>query len=291
MPTKRPSRPTALRDRFALKTKKAPRLGFRPARAPKGTGIEAPGTANPLKGAKPIYVEVQDYLLDLIGEPDYGPGDRIPSERTLADALGINRMTVRKAIDRLVERNVLERNGTSGTRIPLVQVSRPIDASASLGITRIIRNAGGEPGSKLLHFGEEAASESIAQRLEVSPGSALLMARRLRSVNDEAFCIETSYLPASSVPGLSAEDLVSGQSLYELLRQRYGIEISIRDREISVGTATEQEARLLALAPGSPTLVLRIVARDGEGRPVEYMRSVNHPHHVVFRSSAPPARA
>lgn len=288
MSSKRPSRPAALRDRFALKTKKAPRLGFRPARAPKGSGVETPGTANPLKGAKPIYVEVQDYLLDLIGEPDYGPGDRIPSERTLADALGINRMTVRKAIDRLVERNVLERNGTSGTRIPLVQVSRPIDAPATLGITR---NAGGEPGSKLLHFGEEAASESIAQRLELAPGSALIMARRLRSVNDEAFCIETSYLPAGSVPGLSAEDLVSGQSLYALLGQRYGIEISIRDREISVGTATEREAQLLALAPGSPTLVLRIVARDGEGRPVEYMRSVNHPHHVVFRSSAPPARS
>nr|WP_248311355.1 GntR family transcriptional regulator [Bosea sp. ASV33] len=291
MPPKRPSRPTALRDRFALKAKKPPRLGFRQPRAAKGSGTETPGIPNPLKGVKPIYVEVQDYLLDLIGAPDYGPGDRIPSERTLADALGINRMTVRKAIDRLVERNVLERNGTSGTRIPLVQVSRPIDAPATLGITRIIRNAGGEPGSKLLHFGEEAASESIAQRLELAPGDALIMARRLRSVNDEAFCIETSYLPAGSVPGLSAEDLLSGQSLYALLQQRYGIEISIRDREISVGTATEREAQLLALAPGSPTLVLRIVARDGEGRPVEYMRSVNHPHHVVFRSSAPPPRA
>ena len=290
MPPKRPSRPVALRDRFALKTKKAPRLGFRQLRTSKGMEAGTQGMSNPLKGVKPIYVEVQDYLLDLIGGPDYGPGDRIPSERTLADALGINRMTVRKAIDRLVERNVLERNGTSGTRVPLVQVSRPIDASASLGIARIIRNAGGEPGSKLLHFGEEAASESIAQRLEIQTGSTLIMARRLRSVNDEAFCIETSYLPAGSVPGLSAEDLTSGQSLYELLRQRYGIEISIRDREISVGTATEREAQLLALAPGSPTLVLRIVARDGEGRPVEYMRSVNHPHHVVFRSSTPPAR-
>ena len=291
MPSKHPSRPVALRDRFALKTKKAPRLGFRQLRTSKGMGTETQGMSNPLKGVKPIYVEVQDYVLDLIGGPEYGPGDRIPSERTLADALGINRMTVRKAIDRLVDRNVLERNGTSGTRIPLVQVSRPIDAPASLGITRIIRNAGGEPGSKLLHFGEEGASESIAQRLEVASVSTLIMARRLRSVNDEAFCIETSYLPAGSVPGLSAEDLLSGQSLYELLRQRYGIEISIRDREISVGTATEREAQLLALAPGSPTLVLRIVARDGEGRPVEYMRSVNHPHHVVFRSSAPPTRS
>lgn len=242
---------------------------------------------DPVKRAKPIYVEVQDYLLDLINGPDYGPGDRIPSERTLAETLGINRMTVRKAIDKLVDRNVLERNGTSGTRLPLVQVTRPIEVRSSLGITRIIRNAGGHPGTKLLHFGEEAASESIARRLDIAPGDSLAMFRRLRTVNDEPFCIETSYLPATRVPGLVAEDLVAGQPLYELLRLRYGIEASARDREIGVGTATEMEARLLALQPGAPTLVLRLIARDGDGAPIEYMKSVNHPHHVVFRNSTP----
>lgn len=242
---------------------------------------------DPVKRAKPIYVAVQDYLLDLINGPDYGPGDRVPSERALADTLGINRMTVRKAIDRLVDRNVLERNGTSGTRVPLVQVTRPIEVRSSLGITRIIRNAGGNPGNKLLHFGEEAASESVARRLDLATGTALVMFRRLRSVNDEPFCIETSYLPAARFPDLVAEDLVAGQSLYELLKARYRVEASARDREIGVGTATEMEARLLALQAGSPTLVLRLVARDGDGVPVEYMKSVNHPHHVVFRNSTP----
>ncbi|WNJ90277.1 GntR family transcriptional regulator [Bosea sp. 685] len=241
----------------------------------------------PVKRAKPIYVEVQDYLLDLINGPDYGPGDRIPSERVLADTLRINRMTVRKAIDKLVERNVLERNGTSGTRVPLVQVTRPIELSSSLGITRIIRNSGGSPGNKLLHFGEEAATESIARRLDLAAGADLIMFRRLRTVNDEPFCIETSYLPAERFAGLVAEDLVAGQSLYALLKARYGVEASARDREIGVGTATDMEARLLSLKPGSPTLVLRLVARDGGGTPIEYMKSVNHPHHVVFRNSTP----
>jgi GntR family transcriptional regulator len=241
----------------------------------------------PAKRAKPIYVEVQDYLLDLVAGPDYGPGDRVPSERALADTLGINRMTVRKAIDKLVDRNVLERNGTSGTRVPLVQVTRPIEVQSSLGITRIIRNAGGNPGNKLLHFGEETATDSIARRLDIAAGADLIMFRRLRSVNDEPFCIETSYLPATRFPGLVAEDLVAGQSLYGLLRERYGVEASAREREIGVGTATDLEARLLLIKPGSPTLLLRLVARDGEGRPIEYMRSVNHPHHVVFRNSTP----
>ncbi len=237
------------------------------------------------KARKPIYVEVQDYVLDLINGPDYGPGDRIPSERALADTLGFNRMTVRKAIDRLVERNVLERNGTSGTRVPLVQVTRPIELRSTLGITRLIRNAGGNPGTRLLHFAEEAASQSVAQRLGVPPGTALVMIRRLRSVNDEPFCIETSWLPAERVPDLVAEDLVAGQSLYDLLRERYRLTVTADQREISVGTATELEARQLALKTGAPTLVLRLVAHDADGRPIEYMKSVNHPHHVVFRSS------
>jgi GntR family transcriptional regulator len=244
-----------------------------------------PETAN---ARKPIYVAVQDYVLDLINGPDYGPGDRIPSERALADTLGFNRMTVRKAIDRLVERNVLERNGTSGTRVPLIQVTRPIEVRSTLGIARLIRNAGGNPGTRLLHFAEEPASQSVAQRLGVPVGTPLVMARRLRSINDEPFCIETSWLPAARVPGLVAEDLVAGQSLYDLLRERYGLGVTADEREISVGTATELEARQLALKTGAPTLVLRLVAHDANGRPIEYMKSVNHPHHVVFRSGGTP---
>jgi GntR family transcriptional regulator len=255
-----------------------------------GSPEETSAMRDPVNRAKPIYVAVQDYLLGLINGPDYGPGDRIPSERVLADTLAINRMTVRKAIDKLVERNLLERNGTSGTRVPLVQVTRPIELGATLGITRIVRNAGGNPGSKLLHFGEEPASEAIARRLDLAPGTSLIMFRRLRTVNAEPFSIETSYLPAARFTELVAEDFVAGQSLYELLKTRYGVEASAREREIGVGTATEFEARQLALAAGSPTLVLRLVARDSDGVAVEYMKSVNHPHHVVFRNSTPSAQ-
>lgn len=233
----------------------------------------------------PLYRQVEDYVLNLVGGPDYAPGDRIPSERMLAETLGVNRMTVRKAIDRLVERKLLERNGTSGTRLPLPHVARPIDVTSSLGITRIIRDGGGAPGNRLLHFGEAQASESIARRLDVPIGAELIMFRRLWTVDGEPFCIETSYLPAARFPDLMAEHLVAGQSLYAFLAERYGVAAASTDREIGVGAPTETEARLLQLARGEPTLVLRLVARDAQGRPFEYMKSANHPHHVVFRTT------
>jgi len=238
------------------------------------------------KRAKPLYMQVEDYVLNLISRPDFAPGDRVPSERMLAEQLGVNRMTVRKAIDRLVDRQILERNGTSGTRLPLPHVARPIDVRSSLGITRIIRDAGGQPGNRLLHFGDAKATESVAQRLEVAVGAELVMFRRLWTVNELPFCIETSYLPAERFPDLMAEHLLDGRSLYGFLAERYGVRPASTDREISVGTPTDVESRLLRLGKGDSTLVLRLVARDADGRPFEYMKSANHPHHVVFRTSA-----
>jgi GntR family transcriptional regulator len=232
----------------------------------------------------PVYRQIEQYVRDLINSPDYGPGDRVPSERALAEMLGANRMTVRKAIDGLVALGILERNGTSGTRIPLPRVVRPADARTSLGITRIIQSSGGTPGNKLLHFQEQRASGRIAEKLQLKEDEPIIVVRRLWMVDNLPFCIETSHLPAERVPDLAAEDLIAGQSLHSLLRTRYGISTFGGERIISVAICTDMEARLMDLPPRSPCLLLRLVVADQDGRPVEYMTSVNHPQLVVFKT-------
>jgi GntR family transcriptional regulator len=232
----------------------------------------------------PVYRQIEQHIRDLINGPDYGPGDRVPSERTLAETLGANRMTVRKAIDALVAQGLLERHSTSGTRIRLPRVTRPTDARTSLGITRLIQSSGGTPGNKLLHFQEQQASSRIAERLRLQEGTPITVIRRLWTVDGMPFCIETSHLPTERVPDLAAEDLTVGQSLYALLRSRYGITTVGGERIIGAATCTEMEARLLDLPPNSPCLLLRLVVTDQEGHPIEYMTSVNHPRLVVFKT-------
>ena len=232
---------------------------------------------------KPIYLAIQQAIQEMIGT-DVAPGDRVPSERALAERFKANRMTVRKAVERLVAMGLLERNGTSGTRVARPRVARPVDASNSLGIARIIRSSGGTPGNKLLSFTHAAAAEKIARRLGVAEGAELVVFRRLWTVDDAPFCIETSHLPAERVPGLAAEDLMAGQSLYALLRERYAIEATAAERLIGIASLTEAEARLLHLQAGGPALLLRIVASDAKGKPIEHMASVNHPQLVVFQT-------
>lgn len=234
----------------------------------------------------PAYKQIQAYLQELLAGPDYGPGDRIPSERVLAETLGRNRMTVRKAIEGLITMGLLERHGTSGTRVPVPRVTRPIDSFfASQGIRRIIQAGGGIAGNKLLHFEQSRASAKVARRLKLVEGDEIVMFRRLWTANDTPVCIETSHLPLALVPDLAAQDLMAGESLYSLLHNRYGIGTMQGEREIGVTTCTEMEARLLDLAPGTSCLSLQLLVQDANGRPIEFMRSINHPKLVVFKTT------
>jgi GntR family transcriptional regulator len=237
------------------------------------------------EAAAPVYKQIQVYLQDLLAGPDYGPGDRIPSERALAETLGRNRMTVRKAIEGLIAKGLLERHSTSGTRVPVPRVTRPIDGfSLANSMTRIIQAGGGIAHSKLLHFEQAHASAKVASRLSLSEGADIVMFRRLWATDETPICIETTHLPLSRVPDLAAQDLMEGASLYSLLHARYGVNAIRGEREIGIANCTEMEARLLGLDPGTACLSLQLLALDSSGQPIEFTRSVNHPTLVVFKT-------
>ncbi|MBE9605636.1 GntR family transcriptional regulator [Acetobacteraceae bacterium H6797] len=236
----------------------------------------------------PVHLAIRQYIQDLIASPDYAPGDRVPSERALAEQLGANRMTVRKAIEGLVAAGVLERDSTSGTRIAMPRVTRPAGTRTGQGVGRVIADGGGVPGHKLLHFEQGHASPRVAERLQIPQGTELVVFRRLWSVNGTPFCIETSHVPAALVPDLAIEDLLreETQSFYAMLKARYGIHAGHAERVISAGPVQAMEGRLLDLKPGASALLLDLLIRDQSGRPVEYVRSVNHPQLVVFKTAS-----
>jgi GntR family transcriptional regulator len=238
--------------------------------------------------AQPVQVAIRQHIQALLASPEYGPGDRIPSERALAEELGSNRITVRKAIDALVAQGLLERDGTSGTRVARTQVARPLEPQAGSGIARVVEAGGAKSGSKLLHFEQANATARVAERLSLIEGAQVVIARRLLTVNDAPFCVETSHIPAALVPGLAAEDLMAGQSLYALLRERYRVDPASHERTIQATAPRALEQQLLGLRRNEAALIMRLVVFDAAGRPIEYLRSVNHPQLVVFRTAKAP---
>lgn len=234
---------------------------------------------------EPVYLQVQTKLMELIRRAGYGPGDRIPPERDLAEQLGVSRMTMRRATENLVQQGVLERRSTSGTYVREPRVTRPVGYGVTLGLTQLLRQEGNEPGSRLLSFETRTATQKVREALDLPIGAKVVISRRQRLVNGQPFCVEVSHLPASLVPGLAASDLIESPSLYSLLQERYGISIGRSDQLLSVASATDEEAELLGVAPGSPVLLLRSVVSDANGRNVEYLKSINHPDRVSFQAA------
>lgn len=228
----------------------------------------------------PLYVQVEATLQEMIEDTEYGPGDQIPSERELSELLGVSRMTVRRAIENLISQGLLERRSTYGTYVRSPQVVRPVGMSHTQSISQML--AGKATGAELLHFEQMRAPRKVAAMLQLRVGEHVFMIRRLRTAEGVPFCVETAYLPARLVPGLSAVDLRKNASLYQLLRERYGIIPDQSDGELRISRCLPDEAEWLNLSIGDPVLFLKTRVVDVQGQPFEYMKSVNHPERVVF---------
>lgn len=230
----------------------------------------------------PAYRRAQDAVMALVRAEGLAPGTLVPSERTLAERLGLSRMTVRQGVQNLVRAGVLARDSTVGTRVANVNVLRVIDSRRAFSMSDMVRGSGARPGSRLLVFAPGRADRIVAERLDLKHDAGIVTIRRLRTADEVPFCVETSILPSALVPGLVADDLTGNASLYRLLHQRYGIEPCDRESEIGAGPIDAEDATLLSVDEGTNMLLYRSIVRGADGRPIESVFSINHPKHVVF---------
>lgn len=230
----------------------------------------------------PIYIRVQKDLLELVHNGEVETGGRFPSERELSVRFGASRMTMRKAVDHLVQAGVLERRGTSGTYVPERLFDRPLSERIPYSISDVVEKAGHTAGSKLLFFERKEANEFIASKLGLSPGDPVISIERQRTVDGVPVCVEYSHIPARLVPGLSASDVIENRSLYKLFRDSYQLQLRSKFSVISIHHVTKGEAELLDLRLGSAVLRFEGLSVTGDGQPFEHLRSLNHPDRVSF---------
>jgi GntR family transcriptional regulator len=85
--------------------------------------------------------------------------------------------------------------------------------------------------------------------------------------------IETLHVPVDLVPGLTGEAL-NDASFYELLASHYGIHLARGLQEIEPTVTDEDESTLLQVPLHSPAFLFERTSWDGDGRVVEFVRSV-----------------
>jgi GntR family transcriptional regulator len=198
------------------------------------------------------------------------PGDRLPSERSLAQQYGVARATVTQAVEHLADKGLIYRVHGSGTFVaePKQQTSLTLTS-----FTEDMKARGMTPGSVVLAQDVVPASAVVARHLAVTSGAPVVHFERLRTADGEPMALERSYLPAKLFPGLEEADLTDA-SLYQLMEERWDVHVKVADQWGSVTRMDADEAGLLHVTAGQPALMFQRVTRDHRDTVIEYVRSL-----------------
>jgi GntR family transcriptional regulator len=213
----------------------------------------------------PIYMKLANGLRQQIIEGDIGTGEALPSERDLCEIMGASRVTIRKAIELLIEEGLLSRRQGSGTYVtPRIQA----------------------PGSFLSSFSEDAkargetidtiwmmkiiaiASEEEVRLLELPEGAEVARLSRVRMAGGDPLAIENAVVPAEMLPDMGK----LGNSLYQALNERGNRPVT-GVQKIRAALASANEASLLSIPEKTEVLRIERLTRRADGRPVELTKS------------------
>jgi GntR family transcriptional regulator len=219
----------------------------------------------------PMYFQIQAQLLQMIQSGQLRPGDPLPSEDELSRACGVSRMTARHALQALKADGFASRHKGQGTFVSQPRVEKDIMHLA--GFTAEMRALGLKPSSRVLDAETIPAAAEVASRLRIEIGSPVFHLRRLRCADAVPVAIEEVWLSREQFPGVEKIDF-STASLYQTLRDRYGIRVSRADEILEARSATRQQAELLDIPRHLSLLAITRTLWSANGKPVETAQSV-----------------
>lgn len=213
----------------------------------------------------PLYLQLAQQLREHIARGGVGVGSALPSERDLSQMVGMSRVTVRKAIEMLIEEGLLSRKQGSGTFVS-PRIEAPGGALSSFSEDARLR--GDDPGVIwiLKTYALPTDEEAIALDLPLTASVARL--GRVRLSGGEPLAIEHAVIPAAFLPNIEA----IGDSLYHALEQS-GMRPVQGTQRIRASLATPTEAGILSIGENAEILRIERRTRAADGRPVEFTRS------------------
>jgi GntR family transcriptional regulator len=216
----------------------------------------------------PLYKRLAAALTGLIQEGLLKPGSSLPSERDLAEALQLGRVTVRTAYRGLMSSGTLESRHGSGTFVSqkVERFEQPLWRLSSFSAD--MRSRGRSPAAKILSrtIGKPAPEEIFL--LGIGIDEPVLRLDRLRLADGLPLAIERAVIPTKFI----GEDAAGEGSLYDALIEKGFRPVRAQQRLTAV-TLDPSSAAILDVQAGAPALLIERVSRLEDQRVVEYTRS------------------
>jgi DNA-binding GntR family transcriptional regulator len=215
---------------------------------------------------EPAYIQLVNILRSMIDAGQFRPGERLPSESQLCRSYHVSPMTVRRAINILLQDGLVSTIQGRGTFVKPIELS-----SIKFGLDELqnIFNKKAENKVKLLEVRIVKADKDIAGKLKINFNDRIILIRRLIIKGTEPIFYHQEYViydPTSSI--LESEMEVT--ALYGLFAGKGETNLKRGELAIKVVAMNENEAKLLLAPPGLPSFRLEHIFYDFNNRPVSW---------------------
>ncbi|MGW0390062.1 GntR family transcriptional regulator [Streptomyces sp. NPDC003042] len=200
---------------------------------------------------EPKYWHLKTVLSEALDQ-DFAVGEVLPNERELAARFGVARATLRQALEQLELEGRLQRRRGVGTTVAPPRVGVAVGGSAQ-------HSWPGESaeGWEAVDAAEGIPAAAVAKLLGTAADQSVHTVRRTRVTQGQAVAAELLYVPAASVPGLSAIDAPAGPARARaVLRELRRLALDGQDRSVELGSARADDAKELDRLPGAPVLLV-----------------------------------
>jgi GntR family transcriptional regulator len=229
----------------------------------------------------PKYHQVYLVLREKLAEGRFAAG--VPGEVHLMKEFGVARVTVRRALERLVADGLIERSPGRGTVAlpPVNPPGTPGRQRAQLtGLLENIVNMGLRTSVKVLQCEVLPASEQVARQLAIAAGAPVQKAVRVRSTREGPMSHITTHVPQAIAHGFGRRELAKKPIL--MLIEESGVEIGRATQTISAKLADAGVARLLGVDVGSALLAVQRLVFDVDERPVQWLQGLYRPDRYQY---------
>jgi DNA-binding GntR family transcriptional regulator len=229
--------------------------------------------------SRSLYESCADVLSREIAQGTLQPGQRLASERSLADTLGFTRLTVRRALQELAERGLLAPDERRGWQVRGGPVSESLNTL--VGFTQMAHQRGLVATSRILALEYREATIDEAETLRVAAGTPMLDLSRLRLLDERPTAIERLRMAVSRVRWPSKFDFRG--SIYAALESQ-GVFPKRAEAFVEVVDATAADAELLGVIVGRGLLCINCVTARADGLAFSLETTKYHPDRYRFRA-------
>lgn len=232
----------------------------------------------------PLYFQVETWLRERVAARRFREGESLPTEDALTRSLGVSRITVRRAMERLVQEGLIYRVPGRGTFVnPLRGAEFRIERNPAdlLGFEEDIRRAGFTPQTRVLRHEWVRPPADVAETLGIDTTTDVLWLHRVGTASGRPLWIEDRYVVRSVAARLRPRDFAVPNLLTALARDR-GLVVDRARLRIGAREGSREETRELGLRSGAAVLVAEF-AVNADGQPAQVVRARFRPDRYAFK--------